>query len=266
MKMNEQIIFTRMIAIFLWPMIIPIFAHADLSLEAETARILKQGQWDLSTAAEVQTASEGQEAALPIAIEYGITDRLELLVEPVPFTGIYPKHGKKARGLGDLEVTMTYLLSEEHDGLPALAMAGELKLPTARNDLIGSGKTDATFYVIGSKRYGDWDLHLDVGYTILGKPSGAKVQNTFTAALAAEYRLSEHLDLIGEILGTTSSVPANAGRALGNVGVSAEVSTEEYSGTAGFRYHVSSSLVLFSTLTYDNNNATLLRGGVTFRF
>jgi hypothetical protein len=42
-----------------------------------------RGFLELSTNFEYQTSSEGSETALPLAAEYGFTDRFELLVEPV---------------------------------------------------------------------------------------------------------------------------------------------------------------------------------------
>ena len=48
-----------------------------------------------------------------MAVEYGITNRLELLLEPVPYTAIRPKAGAHATGGGDLEATATYLVRRE---------------------------------------------------------------------------------------------------------------------------------------------------------
>ncbi len=60
-------------------------------LETETARPLGRGVFEVSGNFEYQTSSEGREAAVPFAAEYGLTDRLELLVEPVAWTAIRPK-------------------------------------------------------------------------------------------------------------------------------------------------------------------------------
>ena len=86
--------------------------HAQ-ALETETARILHAGSFEFSNSFEFQTSSEGTETAAPFVFEYGITDRLELLVEPVPFTAIRPKAGRRATDTGDMEVTYSYLLRQE---------------------------------------------------------------------------------------------------------------------------------------------------------
>ena len=108
-------------------------------LETETARLLHEGSWKWGAAFEVQHSSQGTETAFPLFIEYGLLNSLELAVEPVPFTAIRPKEGHGATGLGDVEVTLTYLCFEETSSTPAFAVAAEVKAPTANNEQIGTG-------------------------------------------------------------------------------------------------------------------------------
>src|ERR1700732_835323 len=96
-------------------------------LETETARPVGKGVFEIGSNFEYQVSSEGHEVALPFAVEYGFTDRLELLVEPVAYTAIRPKVGTRATGGGDLETTLTYLMVRETGGAPAVALAGEIK-------------------------------------------------------------------------------------------------------------------------------------------
>ncbi|HEV7797512.1 MAG TPA: hypothetical protein VGO73_05125, partial [Pyrinomonadaceae bacterium] len=116
--------------------------RAQQPLETETARPPKKGAFEVQTSFEWQRSKEGTERAVPFAFEYGITDRLSIMVEPVFYTAIRPKVGTRATGIGDLEVTLSYLFAREKGWRPALAIAGEVKAPTARNALIGSRKTD----------------------------------------------------------------------------------------------------------------------------
>ena len=70
-------------------------------LETETARLRLKGAVQLGGNFEYQTSSEGRESAVPFIFEYGITDRLELVVEPVAGTRIRPKRGPQGyRGHG----------------------------------------------------------------------------------------------------------------------------------------------------------------------
>lgn len=100
-------------------------------LETETARPLHAGQFEVGAGYEFQPSREGDETAIPFAFELGITDRLGLLVEPVPYTAIRPKVGQSATGPGDLEITASYLLRGESGRFPAIAIAAEEKVPTA---------------------------------------------------------------------------------------------------------------------------------------
>src|SRR6202165_277730 len=92
----------------------------------EAARPPQKGAFEVQTAFEYQTSKEGTERALPFAFEYGITDRLSLMAEPVLYTAIRPKVGTRATGIGDLEVTLSYLFAREKGRRPALAIAGEV--------------------------------------------------------------------------------------------------------------------------------------------
>src|SRR5258706_10849067 len=111
-------------------------------------RVVQAVWWKVGSGFEYQTASEGAEAAVPILAEYGLTDNLELVMEPVPYTAIRPKTGRRTAGAGDFEITLAYRFAQEGRRLPALALAAEVKLPTARDTLIGTRETDYTAYFI----------------------------------------------------------------------------------------------------------------------
>jgi hypothetical protein len=110
-------------------------ALGDLSLETETARLAPPGTYELSLATEYQHARDDQEVAVPLAFTFGLFPRFEVMLEPTAYVGIFPRNstgGKDVSGVGDLEVTLSYLLLDEQKWLPAIAVAGEVKLPTAR--------------------------------------------------------------------------------------------------------------------------------------
>lgn len=246
-------------------LLLPVVCAAQI-LETETARPVGRGVLELGTNFEYQTSSEGSETALPFAAEYGLSDRFELLVEPVAYTAIRPKVGTRATGVGDVEVTATYLVRRESGGTPAVAFAGEVKLPTARNTLIGTRKTDFAGYLIGSKHMGRFDTHANIGYTIVGQPAGAQLKNIFNFAIASELRLSETSELFGEILANTAS--SSAPEPTGPVspgGVVAEAPSGEVVGSIGVAKYVMRSLRLSMGISVDNNSAVLLRPGFTLR-
>jgi hypothetical protein len=236
-------------------------------LETETARTLGQGVFEVSGNLEYQTSSEGSEAALPFAVEYGLTDRLEVLVEPVAWTAIRPKVGARATGVGDVEGTVTWLARVETPGMPALALAGEVKFPTARNTLIGTRKADVAAYLIGSKRWGRVDAHANVSYTVVGRPAGAALKNIFGFALGAEWGWGPTSEVFGEILGNTAaSANAEPGTVTDTSGTTSEAPSGEVSATVGVARRIGPSLRGFLGLSVDNNGAVLFHPGFTMRF
>jgi hypothetical protein len=241
--------------------------RAQQPLETETARPPQKGAFEVQTAFEYQTSKEGTGRALPFAFEYGITDRLSLTVEPVFYTAIRPKVGTRATGAGDLEITLEYLFARERRRLPALAIAGEVKAPTARSILIGTRKTDFALYLIASKRAGKFDTHANVGYTIVGKPAGAQLTNFFNFSLAEEYFANQRWTLLGEVLVNSGSSPETV---TGTVSpapiVTPEISSGELVGMLGFRYRIQDRLFFTLGVNYDNNHAVLIRPGITFSF
>jgi hypothetical protein len=242
-------------------------AAAAQILETETARPLGQGVLEASGNLEYQASTEGHESALPFAVEYGLTDRLEVLAEPVAYTAIRPNTGPQASGVGDVEVTLTYLARAETSGFPAIAVAGEVKIPTARDTLIGTGQTDFAGYLIGSKRWGEWDTHANVSYTIVGRPPGASLKNIFGFALAAEWRWSGANALFGEVLGNTASAAsAEPGTGTETGAATPEAPSGEVSLSAGIARYVTPTLRASLGLTVDNSGAVLFRPGFTMRF
>ena len=237
------------------------------TLETESARVLPSHGWEVGYAFEAQTSYEGTERAMPLALEYGLSDKVELMVEPVAYTAIRPKAARKAIGAGDLEVTLTYKVRQESPRAPAWAVAGELKIPTARNQFIGTGRPDYAAYLSESKRIGRLDTHAHVSYTFVGQPSGAQLGNIVGFGLAAVYPASTRIDIYGEILSNTASTPGGEGGGPAGVGVPVvpEAAGGELVRTLGTAWHVKRWLTLYVSGSRDNIGATLLRSGFILR-
>lgn len=108
----------------------------------------------------------------------------------------------------------------------------------------------------------------------------------YTFGLATEYRLDNHFDLLGEVLYTSSAQPStgqgaeSASKARpqprdapdpgtssgGESSTSPEAAGRESVVSAGVRYHISENWSTFAVVSYDNQHATSLRVGFTFRF
>ena len=244
--------------------VLPASAYAQDPLETETARFYKQGTGKVVDTFEIQKSKEGSELAIPIQIEYGITDRLELLLEPSAYTSIRPKNAPNATDFGDLEITLSYLLVEEEGSWPAIALAAELKLPLAKDPLIGTGEPDYTLILVGSRKFGDWDVHANIGYSLLGRGPLGGPRSSFNFAVATVLRLDEKFDFVAEVVGGISASSEGASAAAAGV---PEAAGEE--GTVfmiGGRYYFREKTLFSLGLGIDDNNAALLRMGLTFKY
>ena len=242
---------------------------ADLSLETETARVLKPGQFECGSAFEFQTAFDGKEYAVPQFFEFGVLPHVELLIEPVALVVIRPTPGQGATDIGDLETTLTYLVLDEKKYIPAIALGGEIKFPTATNFAVGSGEYDYRIYGILSKRIKDVEIHFNLGYNIIGSPPGVATKNPLDYELAVEWFVNPRFDLFAEVNRTESAV-GRSGKGPSpavEAGLTTpEVAPRETVGTVGARFHVSPHLDVFGTVSYDNSDAKLFRTGFTLKF
>jgi hypothetical protein len=103
-------------------------ARLPLSLETETARHPAQAHGRLKLAYERRSTSNGQENAVPLALKYGITDRLEFAIEPAAHISIRPKAGHLARRVDVTEAKHANLGASGTDNLPAFAVVGDVEL------------------------------------------------------------------------------------------------------------------------------------------
>jgi hypothetical protein len=245
--------------------ILPPVASAQI-LETETARPLRRGQVEVGAGYELQHSREGDEVAIPLAFEFGLTNRIGLLVEPVPYTAIRPEVGDSATGPGDLEITASFLLRNESGKWPALALGLEEKIPTAKNTLIGTGKADHTAYLIGSKRLGRFDVHGNAGYTMVGSPKGQSLSNRVSGALATEFSLAKSTSLYGEVLASTSAGGGEGDGTVAGAASAPEVSGDEFQMTLGIAHSVGRRARYSLGVTRDNARAIQIRPGITLLF
>lgn len=237
-------------------------------LETEDALALAPGQVEMGVGLELQTSKEGRETALPLSFEYGLSRKFTLLIEPVAFTTIHPKSGTHVTGFGDLEMTLFYQLMQETNRLPAISLSAEVKLPTAKNSLIGTGKTDFTPFLISSKTTGKFFTSINFSYTFLGKPQGIVAGNLFNYALGTIFQASEKSIIFGEVYGNTSAmggkdVPEGNPTPLpGNPARTTEISGGERVASLGYGYYPNKNLQLSFSVSYDNNHAVLFRPGI----
>jgi Putative MetA-pathway of phenol degradation len=228
--------------------------HADLVLETETAELGKKGDCLVSTALQVQREKDGSVAYITLnQFEYGITDRAEILIEPFLHEWNRPKNGTAYDGVGDLEVTPSYMmvLDDSNSWIPAVVAAFKLKVPTATNRDIGTGKFDYQPYVIIGKTFGAWTWNANVGYDFVTSPAGEPLKNQFIYDLSVQRNLTRDLIVFAEIFGNTSP-------AAGEKGTVSEAIAAEYK----FNEHFN----VFASLGYDSDKMTTYRTGFNIEF
>ncbi len=109
--------------------------------------------------------------------------------------------GGDETGLGDIILRTKYNFLRNYDDLvPDLAFLVEVKLPTGdEGDLLGTGGTNLTGLLVGSKTYGQWFTpHLNLGYEIDTKDTR---QNAIRYALGFDARLSSELSFAAAVIG-----------------------------------------------------------------
>ncbi len=237
--------------------------HAGTPMETETATTLPRNTFEVSGALEYQTSSEGKEMAVPLAFEYGVLDNLEIMLEPTVYTSIMPNSGTESKGLGDVEITLNYNFLKDHGGVPALSVAGEVKIPTADDLNIGTTATDYAGYLAASKTLGTFTLHGNLSYTIVGAPKGTTLNNLYAVSAAVEQSLSPHWHWLAEVLANNTFAADTGGP---ENPLFPEASGGELTGTLGLRYLINPKLALSVGVTYDNNNAILIAPGLTCNF
>lgn len=146
---------------------------------------------------------------LTITGTYGVTDHLDVSAA-VPLVSM-SMHGTRVNtyrgtqtiqasasattsGLGDVAVRAKYGLLGSHTS--GLALAGELRLPTGREeDLLGAGSTGFGLLIIGSTEQGPMGLH---GNLSLG---GGGFSNEVAYRGAFVYSATDRVTLVSEFLG-----------------------------------------------------------------
>ncbi|MDD3044107.1 MAG: hypothetical protein PHF33_01440 [Candidatus Delongbacteria bacterium] len=230
-------------------------------LETESAYLPDKHSFGTMASFEYQFSADGKGMAVPLELSYSILDNLEILVQPTIFAAVFPSNGERVNGLGDIEASLTCNFNHEKIYLPAFSFAGEVKLPTARNILIGTGKTDWTLYGIATKNFGPVEIDGNVTYTFMGSPEGVHLDNTVGGSLAAEWEVTPVLRLLGEAFANSAALPESASTDAESK-ITPEAGSAEFFGTVGAAYQLNSKLEVSVGINYGSSNSILLIAGV----
>jgi hypothetical protein len=226
--------------------------HADTVLETETAELGKKGDMLISISTQFERDKDGNRTAFTLTqFEVGITDRAELLIEPFFVEWDNPKDGKSFHGMGDLEITPSYMIVLEKPHVPAVVLAFKVKVPTAHNRDIGTGKYDYYPYLIFGKRFGHWILNANFGYDIIASPAGEKLSNQFIYDFSVEREITDKWSVFAEVFANTKPTVGEKGTLSGAIAT-------EYKFTEHFNAFVS--------VGYDTDHLFNVRPGFNIPF
>ncbi|MEA3211038.1 MAG: putative MetA-pathway of phenol degradation [Chthoniobacter sp.] len=227
--------------------------RADLVLETETAELGKKGDMLFSTGVQIEKEKDGSRTIFTLnQFEYAVTDRAEILIEPFFQEWDQPKGEQSFHGMGDLEITPSYMVLLEKPYVPAIVLAFKLKVPTARNLNIGTRKFDYLPYLIFGKTIGDWVFNANFGYNFITSPSRDEpLKNQFIYDFSAEYKITPKWSVFGEVF-------ANSSPAVGERGT--------FSGAVATEYKITDHFNAFVSVGYDSDELMNIRPGFNIEF
>ena len=203
-------------------------SEASLARNAAGAKnIGNPGHLTLDTAGQLESDPDGRNFVIETGLQYQITRRFQLLAEFVPFESQRPNAGSGTSGIGDTDVTLSWLAGSGGGRLPTVVLGARAKLPTAGNGAIGTGKPDyAALFILG-KELGELELSLETEYTTFGQSGGVKLRNQFVYAAISEYALNDFLAVYAELSGRSAPTAIESRSDVARIGVEVDIPVRE---------------------------------------
>jgi hypothetical protein len=199
-QMKEILICILIFLVLLFPSTL---VFAAMPLTTDDAGTVEKGKFQLEVGFDAARQDNHDREFNPsVTLTYGLFEKMDMGVGS-SYLFLHPKEEKNENGLGDTELKMKYRLFDEKDWLPAFAIMGNLKIPTASESKgLGSGKTDFGINTIVTKNLSKrWFVHLNMGYTFIGEH---RVKNEFNYSTATQFVLSDQWALVGEVVGVNN--------------------------------------------------------------
>jgi len=172
---------------------------------------------------------------------YGITERIELSAE-IPYLFHNHEGVERMDGIGDINLVGKFLLLEEKESRPALALKGALKTKSGNEEKgLGSGDFDYSVVGVASKSFGTLALHAMFGYTLVGPNGDDNVSDIYLYGLAADYGVTEKFHVVAEI--------------AGNRHPDRTASEDPLSGLLGFTHQIADKVILDGGVRFGFNDA-----------
>ena len=186
---------------------------------------VERGRVEVEIGVEVETSTQSYNLTAPFTFGFGLTDWLEVAIKPsVLYLDDQDASPRRVAGVGDLVLEAKARLPFRPLDLD-LALVPNLKIPTADEDRgLGTGEVDGGALLVVSKAFTETrKLYIDVGYTVLGRTPGVRLQDVLFIGLAGETTIpglaEERLQLVAEVFGTTKEEEDGRGDIQGRVGL-----------------------------------------------
>jgi cobalt/nickel transport protein len=179
------------------------FLYAARPLTTDDAWTVEKGKFQLETGFDAaRQDNHDQELGPSVTLSYGLLERMDLGLGS-GYIFLDPKEGERENGFADTELKAKYRLFDEKDWIPAFAISGTLKIPTASESKgLGSGEADFGINAIATKNLSKkLALHLNLGYTFIGENH---VDNELNYSLGCQFTLTEKWALVGEVVGVNN--------------------------------------------------------------
>ena len=176
------------VLVALWPAIGSALDHDNLDpnrpIAMEDAYAIPKGEIGMEGGVRFNDRREGRtRVTFQPQIIYGAFDNTQVELQGDLFTD--PNTLVGANKSGDLHVGVLYNFNTETMNIPALAIRGEVDLPTGLN----SRGIDTQITGIMTRSFERLRVHVNVGYTVLGSPQGMERSGTYRLVAAVSYPL-----------------------------------------------------------------------------
>jgi hypothetical protein len=181
-------------------LLFPSSIFAARPLTTDDTWTVEKGKFQLETGLDVTRQDNHDRQTSPsLTLSYGLLEKMDMGIGSA-YLFVHPKDGENENGLGDTELKLKYRLLDEKDRIPAFAISGKLKIPTAsKSKGLGTGKADFGITSIATKSLSKRVvLHLNLGYTFIGEH---RANNGMNYSGAIQLILSDRWALVGEIVG-----------------------------------------------------------------
>lgn len=234
------------LSVLLMPLLFYSTAFAARPLVTDDFGTVEKGRFEIEAGSysTAQSAGGNTAGSALFQAKYGLFESFDLGIE-MPYSLSLPV------GFGDALVCAKLKLAEfgDNDGL---SLRAGVKLSNAdASSGLGTGYADYCVLAIYSREISGFRTHYNVGYTLVGVPSGVAQANVINYSAAMEKEVYPGADIVLEFFGSsTSSAPSNGSIQIGG----------RWQVDPAYRVDTGYSVDI------DNNSQDTATIGVTFTF